>query len=136
MIFYLLFIKVCNVSKLLPPGSVDLVSEARVIWVQLRAVGQNLIGKPVQILDLTWKPWHSFWVVLNISGDHLEVTWLILDNFYCTFNVSNSGIKLNRTLIIDTVMEGKSFVEGLQNLKFPFFLKKQDWKVYRCDNRC
>lgn len=45
-----------NVSKLLPPGPVDRVGKTRVVSIKLRSIGQDLVGKLVQILDDPWKP--------------------------------------------------------------------------------
>ena len=41
-----------DVGELLPPGAVDGVGEAGVVAVQLRAVGEDLVGEPVQVLDM------------------------------------------------------------------------------------
>ena len=69
----LLFIEEGDVSKLLPPGPVHRVREARVVRVQLGSVGQNLICKPVQVLDLAGEPGHGLRVVQGVPRDHLEV---------------------------------------------------------------
>ena len=69
----LLFVEECNVRKLLPPCSVDRVSEARMVRVQLRSIGQDLVGKLIKILDLSREPRHSLLVVLVLGADHLEV---------------------------------------------------------------
>lgn len=50
-----------DVSKLLPPGPVHGVGEARVVWVQLGAVGQDLVGKAVQLADWAGEPWDLVW---------------------------------------------------------------------------
>jgi len=54
-----------NISKLLPPGPVDKVSEPRVVRLQLRSIGQNLISKLVKLLDLPGKPWNCLCIVLK-----------------------------------------------------------------------
>ena len=75
-----------DVCELLPPGAVDLVGEAGVLAVQLRAVGQDLVGEPVQVLDmgvglvgygcnldLAGEPGYGVLVVLVEAGDDLAV---------------------------------------------------------------
>ena len=94
----LLLVMEGDVSKLLPPCSVDRVSEARMVRVQLRSIGQDLVGKPVQVLDLARKPRHSLGVVLNVAGDHLEVAGLVLNNLESPFNVTNLGVNLKQEL--------------------------------------
>ena len=69
----LLFIMEGDVSKLLPPCSVDRVSEARMVRVQLRSIGQDLVGKLIKILNLAREPRHSLLVILVLGADHLEV---------------------------------------------------------------
>ena len=90
----LLFVEEGDIRKLLPPGPVHLVGEARVVGVKLGAVGEDLVGKPVQVLDLAGEPGHRLGVVKDVSGDHLEVAGLVLDNFQRSFNVTNCGVKL------------------------------------------
>ena len=62
-----------DVSKFLSPFPVDRISEAGVVRVKLRSVGQNLIGKLVQVLNLPREPRNSFGVVFDVSGNDLEV---------------------------------------------------------------
>ena len=69
----LLLVEEGDVSKFLPPFPVDRISEAGVVRVKLRSVGQNLIGKLVQVLNLPREPRNSFGVVFDVSGNDLEV---------------------------------------------------------------
>ena len=69
----LLFVEERDVSKFLSSFPVDRISKPRVIRVKLGSVRENLIGKLVQVLDLPGEPGHSFRVVFNVPGNHLEV---------------------------------------------------------------
>ncbi len=52
----LLFIVERDVGKVLPPLPIHLVGESGMIGVKFIAIAQDLIGKPIQVLDVPGKP--------------------------------------------------------------------------------
>merc|ERR1712029_947017 len=94
-----MFVEECNISKLFASCSIDRICKSWMIRVQFRSIRQDLVGKLVKILDLSWEPWNCLWIVFNVSGDDLEVAGFVLNNFQCSLNVSNFGVNLNHKLI-------------------------------------
>ena len=64
------------------------------VWVKLGSVGENLIGKLVQVLDLPGEPGHSLRIVHDVPGDDLEVARLVLNDLQSSLNVANFGVNL------------------------------------------
>ena len=57
----LLFVAECYVSKELSPLSVNWVSESWMISIQFISIGQDLVGKSIQVLLCARKPWDGIW---------------------------------------------------------------------------
>merc|ERR1712032_1723200 len=68
-----MFVEEGDIRKLLPPGPVHWVREARVVRVQLGSVGENLVSEPVQVLNFAREPGHGLRVVQDVPRGHLEV---------------------------------------------------------------
>lgn len=63
----LLFVIVSNVGEIFAPLSINRIRESRMVAVQLRSIGENLIRKFVQIPYPSWKPRYSSHIVVMVS---------------------------------------------------------------------
>merc|ERR1719500_1170837 len=88
-----------DVSKLLSPGSVHRVGESRVVAVQLAAVAEDLVGKPIQVLDFAREPGHRVLVVLVEAGDDLAVAGGVLDLLQSAGHLSLLLVELHHELV-------------------------------------
>ncbi len=75
LFFALLPVVVRDVGKHLPPGAVVRVGKPGVVGVQLRPVGEDLVGEPVQVLDVLGEPGDALLVVLVLPGDDVDVLY-------------------------------------------------------------
>lgn len=82
------FIVVGDVSEVFTTLSVHGIGEAGVVSVQLRSVGQNLVGESVELADASREPRNDFRLIVGhfliiviSSRDDLEVAALVFQQF-------------------------------------------------------
>ena len=94
----LLFVEEGDVSKLLPPGPVHLVSEPWVVRIKLWSIRQDLVGKLVKVLDPPGEPGHSLCIVLVVPGEDLKDAGVSLDILQSSLYITSGRVKLQQTV--------------------------------------